>query len=436
MQSENESLKNLNLTQNIISFIFWGFGFSLFASKSGLSFFYSLALLLGLSTYFKINTKATLLKVTAFFSPLLLTQFFTQEPLQSMLQTLKSWPMVLSFFVVWLFLYNSTYFKKFAWGLCAGLLVACGYSFYKAFLLAQRVEFFGDLFRVSSFWDVLRWSTFLGAAIITFFSVTINFNNLKLILKTNKNFKYLAPILGLLSFISLILSNSRGALLFTFLSLAFLLVVQVRNYKILFLSFALALSPLALSKTFKDRFMTSFSFLQPQVQKVENNSDKNSSHASASNLGRLNMWHVALDYWFDNKFSPTGFGLYEKPLRNYLAKKETSYLDRYTKVEFSYHDTHNSYLWLLVQLGLFFSIYFWGSVAYILLSRLKYLKKSMSTDPVKLTFLTMCYTLVGYHLMLATVYSNLVSFESITFFMPLSLIALYPSWLNIKKKNI
>lgn len=403
-------------------------GVSIFVSKSGLIFFFPITVLLPILFYKSANLKIDNVKFVflMLFALLCFSAMISMSVLQALNESLANWPYLLTIIPLSVVLKSPNFkFKfKFYQGLITGLCIATINSFIKAYL-RYNIGFLSlDEFRIASFWDIGRWGTVIGIATISTGLFSINYKFFKNdVLFWEK--KWFNLILFFLSLASLILSNTRGPLLFTIISISTALLLQLDIRKI-FLSFILILG-LSTVGIYSSPKITSRLQSIFDIKKDKNN--QNITSSNPSNLGRLNMWKVAIDFWKENKFTPTGFGQYEKPLNDFLKTKDPQYIDDYTRIEFSHHDTHNSYLYMLIQIGIIFTIAFWLVVFYYLTVNIKYIWK-LPKGSLDQTLILTSYAIILYHLCLGLVYSSLVSYESITFFIPLGIIIYLPRLKN------
>jgi O-antigen ligase len=82
---------------------------------------------------------------------------------------------------------------------------------------------------------------------------------------------------------------------------------------------------------------------------------------NGSNNGRLKMWQVGVEFFQERPWFGTGF----ENSANYMNEffnAHPGYRERFVVKQFSMSDQHNSYLAVLVQMGLFFSVFLWGAV--------------------------------------------------------------------------
>lgn len=320
------------------------FGLSFFTSKSGLSIFSSLLILV---SFFFINWKA-------FFKEKWLVLFAATVPLGMFLNlfSLGGWESSIKFLganpwplmVVPGYLLNqkSQDLKFFLWPLSISLVAAMLKS-------ASIFYGFGLVFtsqtRVPSFFDIGRWGQFVGTASVVLLGLSY-----PSVLK-NKNITIYVRILFVLSFIFLVLSNTRGPWLgFAFGSALTVLLMRKYFKAIAVLVFAVCMLVFSIDGVYA-RVSSIFTLQKDESGRI--------TSENTSNAGRLHMWKVAIDRFPEYPFFGTGFRNSEQPVRDFLAKQDLEYLNKYTGVEFSYNDAHSSYLQTLLEMGIFFFIFFW-----------------------------------------------------------------------------
>lgn len=375
------------------------FGVSIFVSKSGITLFGTVLVLWSLFMFdFKNAPKKNpwILLILSFFPVAIILNLLSVGGSDASLKVIQGWSWPLYVLPFYFLFNNERLLKFFSWSLGGGLFLACAMA-----LLRFGVEFswkFDSLVRVASFWDIGRWAYLLAASCTVLFALLGEalFNP-----KSSRGYKFALGILFFLSVVFLILANSRGPWLGAAVGIA-VLGVSGRNYFKLSSVLAIAMVAVILAiPGVTDRVKSSFS---AKTEKgVITSTDP-------SNAGRLHMWKVNADFYKENLFFGTGFEMAEKPLREFLAKQHPDYIKAYIDPEFSFRDQHNSYLWILVQMGLVFFLYFWLSVGVIVVQSLKNFFKT------KDVLFKMAFALIASQLFMFIFYSAVTSYEMLCFF--------------------
>ncbi|WP_413578490.1 O-antigen ligase family protein [Bdellovibrio sp. HCB290] len=393
IESESKISRNIWLS-------LWAlFAVSMFVSKSGISIFGTILLLWSL---FKINWKATI-RQNYWFAVLLsiyplaiLVSLLSIAGLDAALKVAREWAWPLYIIPFSLLFQDKKGIKVFSWGSAIGLIAA----FIKAIVLfgSDWHWALGSQTRVASFWDISRWGYFLSCSSVVLFALighSVTWS------KMNRLQKVALPLLLVCSLVFLVLSNTRGPWLATFLGLAALGVSGKRYFKMLCAFAVFVVLSLVVTPGVLDRLESSFS------AKTENGVV---TSKDASNAGRLHMWQVNLEMAQENLFFGTGFESVEKPLREFIEKKGTEYRNRYVFSEFSFRDQHSSYLQILVQLGIVFFVFFWGVVGILVLLSFRAFFKSQDV------WVKTAFALTVTQLFMFIFYSSISSFEGLWFY--------------------
>lgn len=384
--------------------VFFLFGLALFTSKSGITLFGSVLVLWSL---FKIDYKKILnenpwiLVVVSFFPVALLLNLFSLGGPQASLKVIQSWSWPLYILPFQVLLQDQKAVKVFAAGALSSFVVACGMALYR--FGSEFLWQFEASVRVASFWDIGRWAYFLACVAVLAFAVAVHW---WYSLKTPRNLKIAAVTLLFLSLIFLVLANSRAAWLGAAFGIGLLGISSKRYFKMMLALGLISVLTLAAVPGVSTRLKSSFS------AKKENGVI---TSTDASNAGRLHMWKVNADFFKENLFFGTGFESAEKPLREFIARQGPEYIKDYIDPEFSFRDQHNSYLWILVQMGLVFALYFWAAIA-ILVG--KSILPFFRTDDISFK---VAFAVLAAQLFMFIFYSAVSSYEMLWFF-PLLLI--------------
>ncbi|HND84822.1 MAG TPA: O-antigen ligase family protein, partial [Pseudobdellovibrionaceae bacterium] len=279
-----------------------------------------------------------------------------------------------------------------------GMILSCLYGLYIFFTEHEGI-YESDL-RLASTWDVSRWGLVLMMSFIVILANRIDEREIRL------SHRYFDLLLMILLPICLVLNNSRAPWLFGLIALFLYIVFLQRRYTLPFLiaCSVLLASGLQLSPSFRARVATILS-----VQGSDQ-STNNLKSTDPSNQARLTMWRIAWRVFHHAPWFGTGLEESESITRATIEQLKHEQPGFVIPRELSYRDQHSSYLTLLVQTGVFFTLVFIGLIALNILKgfRLSRLATSSQRDWGILASLLM-------FLMCAAVYSELVSLGSYFF---------------------
>lgn len=368
---------------------------SVYTSKSGLSIFGVLLILL--SAFYvdwkDFGKQKFLVGAVALYPLAIFCNLFSLGGVASSLKVVYSWPWPLLVIPAYLVSRRPKDWKLGFIALALGFVIACGKSLYTFITVHGGV--FSSAVRVDSFWDIGRWGVFLAVTTLALFGV---YGSQKL-QKTYEKVVVLA--LFVLGFVCLILSNTRAPWLAFGVGFTLYCILTPR-----FLKYYLAFLALCVVLVFSNEGLRT---RITSIGSVKTDESGRVTSADASNAGRLHMWKVALDFYKEQPWFGTGFESVEPPLRAFLDKQPQEYVEKYTKVEFSYRDQHSSYLGVLVQMGIVYSLLFWGYFVYLtggLIDRS--LRKSYAS--------ALLLSLIACHLVMFVFYSSFGSYEMIVLF--------------------
>lgn len=254
--------------------------------------------------------------------------------------------------------------------------------------------------RIGSFWDVGRWGEILAYSIIFTLPFLLNRDSSKL-------FKLLFILFISSSVICLILSGSRAPILAIIIS-SFILILFTRPKVLLFSFFSLCLLFFSLQKT--DFGITA----QNRLESITNTT------SDASNISRITMWQSGLEF-FKFKFNHQpediilGSGLlhFNDEFYKFMSKNyDIEEIKLKTMNNFSFSDSHNSYIDMLNKLGLFYlSLYI-----SLLTSIILYLLKEAPTPWTQAGI-----SLILTHLIMSFFYTSYLEYQTIVLFSLLAL---------------
>ncbi|WP_413294151.1 O-antigen ligase family protein [Bdellovibrio sp. HCB185ZH] len=375
------------------------FALSMFVSKSGLSIFGTILILWSI---FKTDWKFTVRQnpwfavLVSFFPLAILVSFFSLAGTEAALNVVGSWSWPLYVIPFALLFADKKLLKIFGWALAVGMVLGC----------VKAIEVFGTKWgwhfnsqtRVDSFWDIGRWAYFLSCSAAILFALV---GSKSFPLKASRFEKFALPVLFILSLVFLILVNARGPWLAAVGSIGLLGISGKRYFKFLGAFLVIVVASLFAVPGTMDRLQSSFS------AKKENGVITSSD---ASNAARLHMWKVNSEFFQEQVFFGTGLGAAETPLRAFLAKQTPEYVAKYVDREFSFHDQHDSYLLILVQMGLIFCVVLWGCVFWIVI---RSIPSFFTTENV---MVKIAFALAVNQLFTFIFYSSITSYEALWFF--------------------
>lgn len=254
-----------------------------------------------------------------------------------------------------------------------------------------------DAFRITSFWDVSRWGFLSGFALLLL---------LQLLAVSKHRERMIYGTAFVFSLIPFLLTNTRAPLLaLVIISIGLILSdARIRKYAAL-LVFSLIVFAGTIP-SYQERFASIFQ-VQIKGEKLVS--------TNQSNLGRLNMWKVAIDFFKEQPIFGTGFEKSSEPMRNFLQRQDPEYIKSYVSQEFSLSDQHSSYLTSLVQFGFLFTF-----LCLLIFSAI-FVKTGLAlvinkpyTARIALVGLTYCFIVFFF-------YSAFSSYEAALFFALLSL---------------
>jgi len=373
--------------------------FSLFTSKSGVGGLSPIMALMSLFEIFKKNRvllkNSTFLKAVLALYPLaLILNLFSLGGLESSLQVLLHWYFpLLAFSGILLFLDS----KATAWVIRAGLfgfLVGGGYTIFQ-FLNQDPFVSIGKV-RLGGFWDIGRWATLQGFSALALAGLFLGSLDIKSF-KKNVGF----GLLFLFCLFIFLLANGRAPMLGFIVAFGVFFCLKPKLiYLVLPLLFLLIFA-FSFSPSLRERVIS--------IAKVEKAQDGTVTSQDKSNEGRLYMWQVAIEFFKEQALFGVGFRNTEEPLKEYLDKNP-SLRDRYVTTEFSFRDQHSSYLYILVEFGLIFFLYFWSIMFWAFFRAIQSFRNRRSV------FNAFLVSLFIYHFIIFIFYSSVNSYEMLSFF--------------------
>ncbi|EIJ0935558.1 O-antigen ligase family protein [Vibrio cholerae] len=254
--------------------------------------------------------------------------------------------------------------------------------------------------RIGSFWDIGRWGEILAYSII----FTLPF---LLYRDSSKLSKLLFILFISSSVICLILSGSRAPILAIVIS-SFILILFTRPKVLLFSFFSLCLLFFSLQKT--DFGITA----QNRLESITNTT------SDASNISRITMWQSGLEF-FKFKFNHQpediilGSGLlhFNDEFYKFMSKNyDIEEIKLKTMNNFSFSDSHNSYIDMLNKLGLFYLSLYISLLTSIILQLLKEAPTPWTQAGI---------SLILTHLIMSFFYTSYLEYQTIVLFSLLAL---------------
>ncbi|MEK6750115.1 MAG: O-antigen ligase family protein [Pseudomonadota bacterium] len=379
------------------------FSVAVFTSKAGYS---SFGLLLIFGSFFAPwrnawITEKKVLAIAALYPIAIFLSFFSVGGLFSVWTTFSAWPwplLVLPATVVFKDRKLQPYVLA---GAAAGFSLAIVEAMRKI-LLEQWATFIPSVSRIDSFWDLGRWGVLLSCVTVALYVYATATDT-----EVSKKRIYWGAWGVALVF--LVLAGQRAPWVAASIGMLLVSLTSRRRF-IAGLGVAGVIAVLMLSLPGLRHRVESVGAVHTQGSIV--------TSTDGSNAARLHMWQVALDFFREQAWFGVGFKNTETPLRAFLERQSTQYRGDHLVGEFSINDQHSSYLSVLVERGVLFSLIFGGLIVYILLSSIKNLMHNPSAA------LLTSYAVCMVNFVIYVFYTSIQSFESLPLFLGLAYIAL------------
>lgn len=368
---------------------------SVYTSKSGVSIF---GLILVLGSLYLVNWKdfykeKHLIVAMALYPLAIFCNLFSLGGVQSSLKIIYSWPWPLMVLPAYVVSRRRTDWRIGLWGLVVGLLISSGMAAFR--FVSEYGGNFASNVRVTAFWDIGRWGVFLSVTSVVLLALTCSPQI------ADKRKKMAFAFLFVLSCVLLALANTRAPWIAFGVAFTLFCLLPPRRWGYLFGFISVVVLVALLNSGIRSRLVS--------IAEVKKDGAGRITSTNESNAGRLHMWKVALDFYKEQPWFGTGFENVESPLRAFLSGQSAEYLEKYTKIEFSYRDQHSSYLAVLVQMGVFFFVVFWLYWVWILVGSLIAAIKGIEGG--KILFLVLLS-----HLIIFVFYSSFGSYEMVALF--------------------
>lgn len=380
------------------------FGLSFFTSKSGLSIFSSLLILVSLFFIeWKSFAKEKWLVLFAAIIPMgMFLNLFSLGGWESSLKFLSANPWPLLVIPGGYLIKQEKELKIFLSCLLASFIVALLKSFFVFY--SEYGMVFSSGVRVRSYFDIGRWGQFVGAASVVLFIASFAKRlPLKIV--------WAIRVLFLVSVFSLLLTGSRGPWAGFGIAVFFSIIFLKRYRKLLLVLAAFVSVGLGFNSGIRERLVS--------MVAIQKSNEGVITSSNLSNAGRLYMWKVAIDMIQEVPFMGTGFRNYAPSLRTFIANQSDDYISKYTKVDFSFNDPHSSYLYSWIEMGALYFIFIWGIVLTCLLNCIKCMLKRYDV------FLLIGASLIIYNLTVFVFYSSYATYESLLIFTTVPLLVSY-----------
>ncbi len=292
-----------------------------------------------------------------------------------------------------------------------GLLVAICYSF--TLLYQQHL---GK--RIDSFWDVGRWSEVLAYSIAILIPLLHNRRQIQL----KNSSTMLLFCITVMSCAALLVTTTRGPLLFLFISIFTYYLISHRKLFIVFILFSILFLAIIV--------------LTPQLNTIYETINSIFSSNNNSNNARLLMWSNAIKFIIfniENNISSFLFGIGDKNIEQHLI----SFLRTLGSIEdmqmsvgyqLSFNDFHNAYLDTLVKTGfIFFSLYIFA-ICYLTYILVSFIRKGVA---LAWSGITLLITQLG----IGLVYSNGMEYQTLIFYLMMTLILVNCISISERKEN-
>ncbi|WP_374028803.1 O-antigen ligase family protein [Bdellovibrio bacteriovorus] len=383
---------------------------SVFISKSAISIFGFFLILFSL---FLINWKdlvrshKEVLVLAGLYPLALLCSLFSLGGVESVIKTAHSWPWPLLALPAAVVFSRKSDHKLVLIASVIGLLLACGMSYYLFF------KDFGGHFssgvRVGSFWDISRWGLILSSSLMALFALVLYFEK-----QNNKKEFWFFLVVTLFAALSLLLSNTRAPWIAAAAGGMVMTLLFPRTLRF----FAVVALLFSLSQDVRDRVLT--------IINVQRTSDGKITSTDASNEGRLHMWQVGSEFFWQQPWFGTGFENSEEYLLKFVDSKP-GYREKYVTSQFSFSDQHSSYLATFVQMGAIFSCILFGVLTWLVFLHLTAYVQTRSLWAGSIL------ALFTVHLVIFVFYTSIQSFEMVALF---PFIGLVPKMLDSVESKI
>ena len=383
----------------IMTYVFYLFVMSLLTSKAGINIFGGIFAFLGIINIFIKYTKVEIVdyfkknKIIFLMVGIYFLGIITNLISEGGTKSLGKYAGRHTYFLIipcFLLMKNKISIKK-IFSLFLISFIIAEIKSYEVFANEFNFQLLDTNARVHSFYDYLRWSSYLTFSLAYLLPIIFEDG----IIKNQKKLVISSFFLGL---ISLVLVNSRGPwLVLTFIFLVYFAVYQKKKMKYFFL----ILTSLVLILNFSnDKYTKIFRERVKSIKETKENK---------SNYARINMWREGLAFTKNNLGNKrilvgTGIENYEKPFSEYLRKKGNyEEMGEITGNQFSISDGHNIYLNLLNQMGIVYMLFYFYVIYKILIYFFKRKDKSM-------------INLIGSFLGLGIFYGYIMSYDMYLFY--------------------
>lgn len=368
-------------------------GLSFFTSKSGLSLFSALLIIVSLFyTDWKLLLKEKWLVLFALTLPLgMFLNLFSLGGWESSVKFFiaNPWPLMIvpGFHLV----KQKSVVRPLLWAMALSLVVAMlksAFIFYHEYGLV-----FTSKTRIRSFYDVGRWGQFLSATAVSLLVLSYPSKELKRWISVG------VRVLFVFAVFFLVLANTRGPWLAFLICTAFAIIMKKKFLKAVGSVIVTGCILILFIDGVESRVASIFAIKMDQAGRI--------TSTDFSNAGRLHMWKVAIDRFPENLYFGSGFRNTETPLRSFLEKQSDDYRAKYLTANFSYKDAHSSYLQSLTEMGVVFFLYYWG----LMLSFFLYMSRKFISYGKSTCFLSS--TIILSSLIVYVFYSSYESYENI-----------------------
>ncbi|MGL5109308.1 MAG: O-antigen ligase family protein [Vibrio ordalii] len=245
--------------------------------------------------------------------------------------------------------------------IAGGLLIALAYATLK---LLTTTAYEQPPLRLDSFWDVGRWSEMLAYCIAILLPISFESNK-------NDRFRIFSILLLILSVVFLLLSGSRGPLLAVLITASFYFLL--RSPKVI-LGVIMICAPLFY-------FGNNISQIENISNRVISISDLNTDD---SNKARLAMWEQGVKFSYYNLLEQPQYFFFGVGIKQFRSSY-TQFLNETTDIstileetnnQFSLNDLHNTYLDLMVKLGVIYGLSYIGLLFFVFYQFWQYTKNS------------------------------------------------------------
>jgi len=336
------------------------FYLSCFTSKTGIDITGGLLLLMALVCI--IFFKRDIIKNNGFLLILLLPyligfllSFFSLDGFNAALNFLNRHRFILILIPLTTFIKNDKDLNYIFAAVEISALAGALYGIYQMYIIGESIYDFKSFLAIGRFADMLVVVILIN--IVFLFKPVLAETKKELILKRAN------IVLTSLFIFSLLLTCQRGSWLGFFFAITAFALVYKRKLLVLILIAILFIVVVPYGNFFKKELVSI-----------------TDTKTCVSNVARLHLWKVGLDFSKGYLFFGTGVKNVDEPLKRFFLSKPGEYQERYKYAAKYYGNLHNSYLQILVESGIFYFASYFISLFFILIQISKNMKKVKTNE--------------------------------------------------------